>query len=209
MKFCSVECKGKSYKKRFETSCLTCGLKFETTYGKNKKYCSKPCHNVSLSQGQSLKNMKATNLKKYGTECVSQVQEFKHKKHDSMKRNKTYGKSKVEDKIYELLISIYGENEVERQHSANGWAIDFFIKPTKIYLQVDGAYWHGLDRIPEIIKESKKLRDLYIFKNIEKDNKQNKWFLENNLKLVRITDQQIKSFKTPKEELVNLLGTKS
>lgn len=208
IKFCSVECKGKSYQKRFETNCLTCNLKFETTQGKNQKYCSKSCHSSSLSNGHSLEKLRNTNLLKYGVECVSQVQEFKHKKHESMKRNRTYGSSKIENKVYDSLILIYGKESVERQHSINGWAIDFFIKPLQIYLQVDGIYWHGLDRPTETLKTSKNFRDAYILSNRQKDDNQNKWFLENNLKLVRITDQQITSFNSLNDELINILETK-
>ena len=205
MKFCSNECKGKNYQKRHTRTCLSCETVFETTLGKDKKYCSKSCHHISLSQGQALENMKMTNLRKYGALHVSQVREIKVKKHHTMKKNKRYGKSKVEDNVYESLVRLYGINSVERQSLVNGWAIDFFIKPIDTYLQVDGAYWHGLNRDPEEIQASGAFRDKYILKVIQKDKEQNRWFAENNVRLVRITDIQLRS-KNIQEELSIVLG---
>ncbi len=123
-----------------------------------------------------------------------------------MKRNKTYGKSKVEDFTYNLLTEIFNEKEVERQHTINGWAIDFYIKCMKIYLQVDGIYWHGLDRSLDEIERSSNYRDSYILATRLKDENQNRWFVEQKLNLVRITDKQIKNFKNAKLELANILG---
>ena len=149
--------------------------------------------------------MKMTNLRKYGALHVSQVREIKVKKHHTMKKNKRYGKSKVEDNVYESLVRLYGINSVERQSLVNGWAIDFFIKPIDTYLQVDGAYWHGLNRDPEEIQASGAFRDKYILKVIQKDKEQNRWFAENNVRLVRITDIQLRS-KNIQEELSIVLG---
>jgi len=206
IKFCSVECKGKSYKKRTTVSCAMCNKPFETTPAKNKTYCSRRCAQFSLSSGKSLEAMKRTNIQKYGVEYISQAQEIKHKKHTSMKRNRTYGKSKVEDFAHDLLIEIFGKEEVERQHSINGWAIDFYVRSAKTYLQIDGVYWHGLDRSLADIKTSGKSRDSYILANRAKDEQQNQWFLERNLNLIRITDKQIKGFKNAKSDLANILG---
>jgi hypothetical protein len=206
VRFCSNECRGKNLQKRHVRTCLTCEINFDTTLGKDKKYCSKSCHHISLSQGQALENMKMTNLKKYGALHVSQVQEIKTKKHHTMKKNRSHGKSKVEDNVYEILVRLYGINSVERQSLVNGWAIDFFIKPIDTYLQVDGVYWHGLDRDLEAIRASDAYRDKYILKVIQKDKEQNKWFAKNNVRLVRITDLQLKSKNIQEELLIVLRG---
>jgi len=204
-KYCSIRCRGTSYRKRYHVQCLTCNKILETTYAKNKKYCSKSCHHISLSTGHALENLKMTNLQKYGVNHVSQSLDTKRKKHRTMKKNKTYGKSNVENKVYDILLKSYGNKSIDRQHSINGWAIDFFIKTLNVYLQVDGIYWHGLDKPREIIESSNSSRNRCILSTMKRDAIQNKWFEENGLKLIRITDAQIKRMSDTQVELPNIL----
>lgn len=140
--------------------------------------------------------MKNTNIDKYGTAFVSQIETFKQKKHCTMKTNKTYGRSLIEDFLFNLLVQCY-EN-VERQVRINGWNIDFLINDKNVYVQLDGIYWHGLNRPIEMIQKSQCERDQYILKVIEKDKSQNEWFKENNIHLVRLTDIDVKNIKEPK-----------
>jgi hypothetical protein len=48
------------------------------------------------------------------------------------------------------------------------WNVDFYIPSIDTYVQLDGVYWHGLDRPVEVIKESKEsksVRDQAIYKS--------------------------------------------
>ncbi len=63
--------------------------------------------------------------------------------------------------------------------------IDFFVSTTLVYFQLDGVYWHGLDR--PIVKQT----NTTIQKTMLRDKKQIDWFQKNNKKLVRITDKQM------------------
>ena len=72
------------------------------------------------------------------------------------------------------------------------WPIDFFISFIGTFIQLDGVYWHGLDRPILKIKESKSARDQQIYKKWLTDREQDRWFQENKLNLVRITDLEAK-----------------
>lgn len=80
---------------------------------------------------------------------------------------------------------VYGKENVQRNVLVNGWDIDFFVSTTLVYFQLDGVYWHGLDR--PIVKQT----NTTIQKTMLRDKKQIDWFQKNNKKLVRITDKQM------------------
>jgi len=109
------------------------------------------------------------------------------KRHRTMKKNGSYGKSKIEDAFYDSLCEIFGD-DVERQVLLNGWNIDF--KIGDVYVQFDGVYWHGLNRPITEIKSSENLRDETILKTYYRDLEQNVWCEECGIKLIRITDTQ-------------------
>ena len=123
-------------------------------------------------------------------------QKWRQQIHEIMKKNNTFGKSKPEDECYKYLCTIYGNNNVERFVRVNKWSIDFCISNIfnqNIYIQLDGIYWHGLSRSLIKIKEAAEngsAQAIGIYKSYFKDIKQNKWFKENCLKLVRITDKE-------------------
>lgn len=115
------------------------------------------------------------------------------KRHETMKRNGTYGKkTKPEILLESFLQSTFGSDNVVYQKFVYRWPIDFYIKSIDVYIQLDGVYWHGLDRNIEKIASSKSKRDANICKCYYKDSEQNAWFKTNNLMLVRITDKEVK-----------------
>ena len=109
---------------------------------------------------------------------------------ETQKKNKSIGcrVSKIELKIKQLLEGIFTGDDREHWKFINNRTVDFYIKSLEVYLEIDGIYWHGLDRSLEEIRSSAKERDKRIFDGYLRDRKQDKWFLENNLKLSRITD---------------------
>jgi very-short-patch-repair endonuclease len=105
-----------------------------------------------------------------------------------MKANGTYGKSRHEDELHEFLLRHFPD--IQRQVDINGWSIDFYIPSIDVYLQLDGVYWHGLNRPREDIESSSNPRDKVIFETMGRDVRQNEWFGSNEKKLVRVTDLQ-------------------
>ena len=84
----------------------------------------------------------------------------------------------------------------------NQW-VDFFVSKIKVYIQVDGVYWHGLNRPIEVISNMLTSQDEKIFKQIKRDKKLNDFMNFNGLKLVRITDEQINLLSN--EELIRMI----
>ncbi len=121
--------------------------------------------------------------------------------HATMKRNGTYGKkqSRVENACFDAMCEIYGSHDVERHVELNGRDIDLFVKSSEIYVQIDGVYWHGLDRPVELIKEFRKSRDRVIYGTILRDIEMNKWAEQNRKRLVRFTDQEITEWLSEKK----------
>ena len=136
---------------------------------------------------------KKTCLERYGVSSASKLPSIQDKRHQTMKENGSYNKSKAEDRFYDFLCERFGKKTVERQIRVNNWNIDF--KINDIYVQFDGVYWHGLDRPLQEIKSSNNPRDKVILETFYRDQFQDQWFKKNNLKLIRITDKQFKHGK--------------
>lgn len=114
------------------------------------------------------------------------------KRHETMKRNGTYGKSKSEDLLFGELCQVWGELNVIRQLHVNGWAIDFWIKTCDIYVQVDGVYWHGLNKSLEELRTIQTSRGKSILATRLRDEAQNEWFEKHQKTLIRVTDKRIR-----------------
>jgi very-short-patch-repair endonuclease len=114
--------------------------------------------------------------------------------HATMKRNSTYRKSSDEDRCYKALCDRFGVDDVERQVRISGkrWAIDFYVKSLDIYVQLDGVYWHALNRPFEEVAKHKTKRDAQIHKKYLIDRAQDAWFKAAGKRLVRITDMEFK-----------------
>ena len=140
---------------------------------------------------------KQTCLQRYGRSTVLNTKksrerntsrECQRKKHETMKRNGTYGSSIPEEHCFKILCEQYGQENVKRQVFVNKWPIDFYVVPIDTYIQFDGTYWHGLDRPISEIARHKTPRDKQIHKKWLTDREQDKWFADNKIKLLRISD---------------------
>jgi len=149
----------------------------------------------SLQSHEVRNKIKQANLEKYGVENPFQSNEIKakfdyvemsRKRHQTKKKNGTYGKSKAEDKIYDLLCEYFKKENVKRQVLLNSWNIDFKVKNT--FIQFDGVYYHGLNRDLLEIKKFKTSIDRTIYKTYLRDQEQNKWFKERDINLIRIIE---------------------
>jgi hypothetical protein len=154
-----------------------------------------------------MEKVAATNIKKYGTvnpmnspDIMStyDYDSIYQKRLLTMKSNKTIGCriSLPEQHMYKLLLQKFSESDVKTQVKVIGkrWCIDFYITSIDVWIQVDGVYWHGLDRDIELVKSSQNKQGQAIYKKWLSDRAQDAWFAENNMKLVRFTDVQVNSF---------------
>lgn len=133
----------------------TCQLRFDSPY-----YFSSEIHkkrkatanlerygteNVFASEYCKQK-IKETNNERYGCDNPSQNPEIQKKKYETMKENGTFGKSKDEDIIYELLTK--KGYTVDRQHydrERYPWCCDFYIIELDTYIEYQGFMSHGKD----------------------------------------------------------------
>lgn len=168
---------------------------------KKKKTCLKRYGVEHVLQVKSIKEkIKQTNVRRYGVEYQLQRQEIQAKshsissnlkRHETMKSQKLYRCSKAEKSLFELLQKMFKEKiqtNVRPNHKKR-WTIDFYIKSINTYIQLDGVYWHGLDRSLEKIKEFKNPRDRKIYQKWLTDREVDEWFKSQNLKLLRFTDK--------------------
>lgn len=133
-----------------------------------------------------------THLERYGFEHTFQVEIFKQKRNTTRRTNMPKNFiSRPEMRLKAFLEERFGEGAVKHQRWVNGSPIDFYVKTIDTYVQLDGRYWHGLDRPTEDIRLSERPRDQTIYQRLLNDRRQNGWFAEKGLSFVRITDEQL------------------
>lgn len=137
----------------------------------------------------------STPLKLAHIHSLATTPEALARSHETRKKRGSLRKSKLEDRIYAACI-----NKgccVERWSRVNGWSIDLHItQPFDVYVQVDGMFFHGLDRHLDVIASSVRPIDIVIHRTYFRDREQDAWFLAHKMKLVRIIDKGYKWYKT-------------
>ena len=96
---------------------------FATEYGKNK--------------------IKSTCQKKYNKDYYVQTDEFIQKAYLSKKDNGTFGKSKIEIKIFNNLKQIFNDIEYQYRSELYPFNCDFYIKSLDLYIELQGNWTHG------------------------------------------------------------------
>lgn len=155
-------------------------------------------------QNEDVKARMITSLKKNDLQAIA------IKRIDTMKRNGSFRKSRAEDKMYNMLVECFGVINIERNKRPAGtaWPIDFYVTSIDTWIQVDGIYWHGLDGQLDAHRQriaSNKHSRIIVYK-WEIDRRQEKWFAEHDMKLIRITDQDVLKMSTL-PTLVTLIAT--
>lgn len=124
---------------------------------------------------------------------LTESRTVREKAFESQKVNGTLKTSGPENKFYEWLSTIFSAEDISRWVFINRWSIDFYVKSISTYIQFDGIFWHGLDRPIEEIKMNGRVIDGQIVKKWTTDRSQDRWFSENNFRLVRVTDAEFSS----------------
>lgn len=175
-------------------------------------------HSVSSKNDDVKQRMRETVLRRYGVDSFSKHKSFNEKRiktcmkkwgvdhnmkslviwkknHESRKKNGSFARSKIESIFIDDLRKIFGKivkDQIVIDAGNRRWVIDAYLSNLDVYVQFDGVYWHGLDRPIEHIRESKKKQDASIYRAWLRDREQDKWFVENGKRLIRITDRQYK-----------------
>jgi len=157
--------------------------------------------------------MKQTNVEKWGHECsihslkiaphIDRVEQVR-KTFETKRASGTLYSSKPEDRVKIALQEYWGVENVKIHPWFNKWLLDFYLHTISTYVQVDGMYWHGIDRSYEQLVEGSTPHKKWI-----RDREQDRWFSsQNTYKLVRITDVEINNVKSD-VELLTLLKEKN
>lgn len=131
-----------------------------------------------------LKKRTVTNLINYGVENAQQRSEISEKtKATKIQKGVKQFQSTLELEIEKLLKKIY--KDVHTQQWIDGRPIDFYIKDIDLYIQVDGEFYHGLTE--------RSLKYFFVKNNYDRDRKQDLWFKEHNLQLLRLSEKTCRS----------------
>lgn len=152
---------------------------------------------------ECIERTRQTLLQRYGVTCPYQIERVRERARSSeaqAKRLNSWKKtcyeriSMPERMLREALERVVGRHDVDIQVIINDrWPIDLYVKSVDTYVQVDGVYWHGLDRPMDEIAASTSPRDRTIARKWATDREQDAWFEREGRRLVRVTDVQVRS----------------
>lgn len=99
--------------------------------------------NVCSLHGNNQQKIEEIFLSKYDVKNPKQLQIFKDKDIQTKILNNTYGKSKIEDLIYNRLLELF--KNVKRQYKSKQYpfACDFYIPSKDLYIEYQGYWTHG------------------------------------------------------------------
>jgi len=110
--------------------------------------------------------------------------EAERKRHETLKRMGKLFSSKPEEHLHKLLIDRFGPEDVDHHIIVAGFRIDFYVKSINTYIQLDGAYWHGLQQPYDQLKGTPKAK-------YDRDRRCDAYFTEVGVRLVRIIDTEL------------------
>ena len=94
--------------------------------------------------------------------------------------------------MHTILCRAFGDGKVKRQMRMGRWTVDFYVEGIDTYVELDGEYWHGLDRPLDVIALCTTRTDRKILGTHHSDRMQDEWFRDNALRLIRITDKELR-----------------
>lgn len=126
-----------------------------------------------------------TCLKNNGYECslshngirhTFNIDEIRDKAAKTMKKNKTYKKSKTEDCAYNMLCAKFGTENIIRQYKTPQYPFncDFYISILDLYIEFQGSWTHGYQPYDESCETCIKLLEKWKAKSIENQHKHKK-----------------------------------
>lgn len=192
-------------KEKYEKTCLerygeTSNVKLESTRINLSKQALKRWENKTNKEKEEFANlMRKVNTGRpstngYDTWPKEKQIAVNRKCHETKKKNGSYGKSKEEDAVYEILCSVFFQENIERQYKSKlyPFSCDFYIKSLDLYIELQGMWTHGSEpydnnniKHQEILKlwksKNSKFYDIAIKVWTESDPKKRQIAKENNL----------------------------
>jgi very-short-patch-repair endonuclease len=127
---------------------------------------------------------RATCMKHYGVEYSQQAKEVRERGYETAKKNRSFEKSGEEEIFGEYLCQMYSDTERHVRHPVIGHIIDFYIPTIDLWIQFDGAYWHGKLKRDMSTRRAKKIQGTML-----RDQKEN----ETIPNLIRFWSDDVKS----------------
>lgn len=118
----------------------------------------------------------------------------RQQRYQTMLKNGTHRRSSYERRLEALLVERYGHDTVvaqDRTLAGGRHPIDFYVKSIDTYIEVDGEYWHGLDRPIEEIAQLKHKGDAKVLSKWQWDRALDARCKHEHKRLVRITDKEL------------------
>ena len=118
----------KEYKEKFKQICI------------NRYGVESPLKSEEIKE-----KIKQTNLERYGVDNPRKNKKVQEKVWESMKINGTCNTSKIEEDIYQWLISEFSKDDIIRQYKEERypWHCDFYIKSLDLFIEIQGHWGHG------------------------------------------------------------------
>ena len=102
-------------------------------------------HNI-ISSREVQEKTKQTSLPRYGVEFPVQTKAVQNKIYRTKKKNHTVNSSKSEEYMYDLLVSRFGEDDIEHQYKHDNrypFVCDFYIKSLDLFIELNAHWSHG------------------------------------------------------------------
>lgn len=98
-----------------------------------------------IGSNEGKERIAATNLERYGHEYAMSDPKVAAKAMETRKANGTLNTSKGEALMYERLVSIFGVDDVLREHATDvyPWRCDFYIPSRDLYIELNAHQSHG------------------------------------------------------------------
>lgn len=116
-------------------------------------------HDIMVQHRDEIREKTAqTCMERYGVECYTQTEEFRQAQRERMldpdyqlriisakQDNGTFNASSEENMFYDMLLSIYAPDDIERQYYDDRYpfACDFYIRSRDLFIELNISWTHG------------------------------------------------------------------
>lgn len=159
----------------------------------SETHSCKPCHNASVAAAGGRKGGPVSGRNAVRSGQFQRALELAHTpeayaKGQATREQKGIGRftSQAEHTFYSECVRRYGQVDRWRylRMPGNHSCVDIFIPRYSAYIEVDGIYWHGLDRPYEELEDR-------IRRKFNRDREMDAFCSAQGIRLFRITDRQV------------------
>ena len=145
-------------------------------------------------------------IKKYGLEEALNREKNRREKEWNTKLDKLSNDDNYSKYLYSSSIELFFIDllknmnfNVKTPDHINKWLVDINILDLEYYIQIDGIFYHGLDKKYSLLEEySKNKGGLYsaVYGKFKKDRDLDLYCIKNNIKFCRLTDIELKQIQS-------------